>query len=92
LRLEGQESPKKDHFNHEKHRFLRVQPQKLGCLSWQGQLFSASLVLEVSRKEKGFDQWVQESGVELLARFSHPNGDAVIVVRSKANPSSARGD
>ncbi len=47
------------------------------------------LVLEVSRKEKEFDQWVQESGVEVLARFSHPNGDAVIVVRPKVNQGSA---
>lgn len=48
------------------------------------------LVLEVSRKEKGFDQWVQESGVEVLVRFSHPNGDAVIVVRPKANQGSVQ--
>jgi len=49
------------------------------------------LVLEVSRKEKGFDQWALESGVEALARFSHPNGDAVIFVRPKANQGSTQG-
>ncbi len=41
------------------------------------------LVLEVSRKDKGFEPWLLDNQLEIVQRFSHPNGDAVFVVRMK---------
>jgi len=48
------------------------------------------LVLEVSRKDKGFEQWLLDNELELVRRFSHPNGDAVFVVRTRGAESSAQ--
>lgn len=56
--------------------------QELAALVREGRF--DLLVLDVSRKEKGFEQWRSESGLEVVKRFVHPNGDAVVVVRPLA--------
>jgi len=48
------------------------------------------LVLEVSRKDKGFEQWLADNELQIVQRFSHPNGDAVFIVRTPGAESSAQ--
>ena len=41
------------------------------------------LVLEVSRKESDIGSWIANAGLQEMRRFLHPNGDAIIVLRTK---------
>lgn len=37
------------------------------------------LVLEVSRKDPPFDDWLARAGLRVVQRFAHPNRDAVVI-------------
>lgn len=48
------------------------------------------VVLEVSRKEPAVEPLLRELNLVVVARFAHPNGDAVIIARPLAAPAQDR--
>lgn len=47
------------------------------------------VVLEVSRKEQGVDEWIAAAGLREIRRFADRNGDAVVVYVPAAQPGPA---
>lgn len=43
-------------------------------------------VLEISRHDPPVEDWLEKTGLRILKRFDHPNGDAVIIAVQKAVP------
>ena len=39
------------------------------------------VILEISRKESDISAWLASAGLVEIKRFSHPNGDAVVVAQ-----------